>query len=89
MRLDYIILTPHCRGRTEEGLEYNTVSYGHQITEAALKILLLKSVRAASAELLDDWAMIRKYQSAQFKFWLLIRKISNSFIVTTHVTLSY
>ena len=46
--------------------------YGHQVTAAALQILLLKAFRASSSEALNHWSSIRENQSAQFKFWQLI-----------------
>ena len=47
--------------------------YAHQVTAAALKILLLKAYRNSSSESsINDWSINKEKKAAQFKFWCLI-----------------
>ena len=66
-------------GRANSFLECANITstrLAHQVTAAALKILLLKAYRSSNSSLsYEDWFQHREKESQHFKFWSLVLQL--------------
>ena len=74
-----IVANVFTSGRAESFLDCTHITrtrYSHQVTAAALKILLLRAFKnAQSSSTIKEWSQNREQQSQQFKFWTLILQL--------------